>query len=215
MNTKRNNLLLFSISMYVLERREGERDRDTKCSHHVLETCTFSERAKSTTTKKYTHLEGHEVMQLYLSPIFYLYRSMNPIHIPTVHYKYHVYISLLIPFLFLSTEHLSYSVSLIIDAARVTYSPSIQYLPLGLSGIVRCHIQANPEFQFITWTKDRRPFDPNANPGVITLNNGSLLFQRVTQDHQGRYRCTPYNVHGTAGTSAPMEILVRGKDHNL
>lgn len=100
----------------------------------------------------------------------------------------------------------------ITDAARVTYSPSIQYLPLGLSGIVRCHIQANPDFQFITWTKDRRPFDPNANPGVVTLNNGSLLFQRVTNDHQGRYRCTPYNVHGTAGTSNPMEILVRGKE---
>ncbi|XP_035210600.1 protein turtle-like isoform X3 [Stegodyphus dumicola] len=93
--------------------------------------------------------------------------------------------------------------------ARVTYSPTIQYLPLGLSGVVRCYVQASPPFQFITWTKDRRPFDPNATPGVVTLNNGSLLFQRVTHKHQGRYRCTPYNIHGTAGTSNVMEVLVR------
>ena len=94
--------------------------------------------------------------------------------------------------------------------ARVTYSPTIQFLPTGLSGIVRCFIQANPPFQFITWTKDRRPFDPNATPGVTTLNNGSLLFARVSNELQGRYRCTPYNIHGTAGTSNPMEVLVRG-----
>ncbi|XP_015783497.1 protein turtle isoform X3 [Tetranychus urticae] len=93
--------------------------------------------------------------------------------------------------------------------ARVTYSPTIQYLPLGLSGIVRCFVQANPPFQFITWTKDRRPFEPNNLPGVVSLNNGSLLFQRVTNEHQGRYRCTPYNIHGTAGTSNVMEVLVR------
>ncbi|XP_071040186.1 protein turtle [Parasteatoda tepidariorum] len=93
--------------------------------------------------------------------------------------------------------------------ARITYSPTIQYLPLGLSGVVRCYVQASPPFQFITWTKDRRPFDPNATPGVVTLNNGSLLFQRVSHEHQGRYRCTPYNIHGTAGTSNVMEVLVR------
>ncbi|UYV64130.1 IGSF9B [Cordylochernes scorpioides] len=93
--------------------------------------------------------------------------------------------------------------------ARVTYSPAMQYLPLGLSGVVRCYVQANPHFQFITWTKDRRPFDPNSTPGVVNLNNGSLLFQRVSHDHQGRYRCTPYNIHGTSGTSNVMEVLVR------
>ncbi|XP_067143840.1 protein turtle-like isoform X3 [Centruroides vittatus] len=93
--------------------------------------------------------------------------------------------------------------------ARVTYSPTIQYLPLGLSGIVKCYIQASPPFQHITWTKDQRPFDPHATPGVSTLNNGSLFFQHVNIEYQGRYQCTPYNIHGTAGTSNEMEILVR------
>ncbi|XP_054162943.1 protein turtle-like [Oppia nitens] len=93
--------------------------------------------------------------------------------------------------------------------ARVTYSPSMQYLPFGLSGVVRCFIQASPPFQFVTWTRDRRAFDPIDHPGVKALTNGSLLFERVTHEHQGRYRCTPYNLHGTAGTSSVMEVFVR------
>ncbi|GIY78377.1 hypothetical protein CDAR_85942, partial [Caerostris darwini] len=93
--------------------------------------------------------------------------------------------------------------------ARVTFSPTIQYLPLGLSGVIRCYVQASPPFQFITWTKESRQYDPNSIPGVVTLNNGSLLFQRVSHEDQGRYRCTPYNIHGTAGTSNIMDVLVR------
>lgn len=100
---------------------------------------------------------------------------------------------------------------LITDPARVYYSPTIQYLPLGLSGIVRCFIQASPPFQFVTWTKDRRPFDPNSTPGVVTLNNGSLLFHKVSHEHQGIYRCTPYNIHGSSEPSQGMEVLVRGE----
>ncbi|UYV84878.1 IGSF9B [Cordylochernes scorpioides] len=95
--------------------------------------------------------------------------------------------------------------------ARVTYSPTIQYLPQGLSGIVRCYVQASPPFTRIAWTKDQRPFDPNSTPSVVTLNNGSLLFQRVSHEHQGRYRCEPHNDHGTAGPSNEMEVLVRGE----
>jgi len=53
------------------------------------------------------------------------------------------------------------------------------------------------------------PFDPNAFPDVSPLKNGSLLIQRVSNEHQGTYRCTPYNIHGTKGPSETMEILVR------
>ncbi|XP_076321273.1 protein turtle homolog B-like isoform X2 [Tachypleus tridentatus] len=93
--------------------------------------------------------------------------------------------------------------------ARVTYSPTIQYLPLGLSGIIRCYVQSNPPFTHIKWNKDDRPFDPKAHYGVTNLNNGSLQIQRVTHEHQGWYVCTPYNVYGTAGHSNKMEVLVR------
>ncbi|XP_032791333.2 protein turtle isoform X2 [Daphnia magna] len=93
--------------------------------------------------------------------------------------------------------------------ARVTFTPTVQYLPLRLSGVIRCHVEAHPPFQFITWTKDKRIFDPFEMPNVGVLKNGSLLFEKVTQENQGRYTCTPYNVHGTAGSSAVMEVLVR------
>lgn len=65
------------------------------------------------------------------------------------------------------------------DPARVTFTPTVQYLPLRLSGVVRCHVEANPPFQFITWTKDKRIFDPFETPNVGVLKNGSLLFEKV------------------------------------
>lgn len=71
--------------------------------------------------------------------------------------------------------------------ARIHYSPIVQYLPLGMSGIVRCYVEANPPANQVVWTKDGLPFEPSALNGVITLNNGSLLFQRVTIDNQGTY----------------------------
>lgn len=95
--------------------------------------------------------------------------------------------------------------------ARVTYSPARQYLPLGMSGIVRCYIQASPQLQFATWTKDHRMFDPTTLPNVELLSNGSLLFHKVSQEHHGFYRCTPYNLQGTGQSSNSMEVIVRGK----
>ncbi|XP_022245546.1 protein turtle-like isoform X2 [Limulus polyphemus] len=93
--------------------------------------------------------------------------------------------------------------------ARVTYSPTIQYLPLGLSGVIRCYVKASPPFIHIKWSKDNRPFDPKAHHGVFSLSNGSIQIQRVVSEHQGWYICTPYNLYGTTGKSNRMEVLVR------
>lgn len=51
-------------------------------------------------------------------------------------------------------------------------------------------------------------------PGVVVLNNGSFIIQRVTPADQAKYHCTPYNTYGTSGPSSPMEVLVRGKDED-
>ncbi|XP_077563863.1 protein turtle-like isoform X3 [Haemaphysalis longicornis] len=93
--------------------------------------------------------------------------------------------------------------------ARVNFTPAFQYMPLNLSGVVRCYIQANPAIQFVTWFKDNRPFEASALNGVVNLSNGSLFFQRVSYEHQGRYLCSPFNIHSTGGSSAVMEVLVR------
>lgn len=87
------------------------------------------------------------------------------------------------------------------DPAKVTFTPTIQYLPFRLAGVVQCYIKANPPLQYVTWTKDKRLLEPYQTKDIVIMNNGSLLFTRVNQNHQGRYTCTPYNAQGTQGSS--------------
>lgn len=93
--------------------------------------------------------------------------------------------------------------------AKVTFTPTVQYLPFRLAGVVHCYIKANPPLQYVTWTKDKRLLEPYQTKEIVIMNNGSLLFTRVNQNHQGRYTCTPYNAQGTQGSSSTMEVLVR------
>lgn len=96
-----------------------------------------------------------------------------------------------------------------IDPAKVTFTPTVQYLPFRLAGVVQCYIKSNPPLQYVTWTKDKRLLEPYQTKDIVIMNNGSLLFTRVNQNHQGRYTCTPYNAQGTQGSSGTMEVLVR------
>lgn len=95
------------------------------------------------------------------------------------------------------------------DPAKVTFTPTVQYLPFRLAGVVQCYIKSNPPLQYVTWTKDKRLLEPYQTKDIVIMNNGSLLFTRVNQNHQGRYTCTPYNAQGTQGSSGAMEVLVR------
>lgn len=92
--------------------------------------------------------------------------------------------------------------------ARISHSPSVQYLPAGLSGQVRCFVQAAPPVEFFTWTLNNQQFDPNVDSNVERLSNGSLLIKEVSKKYEGKYRCTPFNKHGSAGSSAAMEVRV-------
>ncbi|ODM99651.1 Protein turtle [Orchesella cincta] len=93
--------------------------------------------------------------------------------------------------------------------AQVTYTPTVQYLPNRLSGVVRCYIQANPGIQFVMWTRDKHLLEPYETEGFAVMHNGSLLIERVKESHQGMYTCTPYNVHGTKGASLAMQVIVK------
>ena len=55
-----------------------------------------------------------------------------------------------------------------------------QIIPRGLPGVVHCHIEANPEIQFVTWTKDSRLYDPFEVPGIMAMENGSILIDMVS-----------------------------------
>ena len=91
----------------------------------------------------------------------------------------------------------------------MTFHPTIQYLPFRMAGVVHCYIKANPPLQYVTWTKDKRLLEPYQIKDIVVMGNGSLLFTRVSDNHQGKYTCTPYNAHGTQGQSQSMEVLVR------
>ncbi|XP_043209726.1 protein turtle-like [Amphibalanus amphitrite] len=94
-------------------------------------------------------------------------------------------------------------------AAHVPYTPSMQYLPAGLQGVIRCHIKSNPPIQFIKWYKNKREFDPKVEPGLRLLMNGSILIDTVRPEHQGVYTCRPFNSHGSSGESGNMQVVVR------
>ncbi|XP_032453403.1 protein turtle isoform X3 [Nasonia vitripennis] len=93
--------------------------------------------------------------------------------------------------------------------AKVTFNPTVQYLPFRMAGVVQCYIKANPPLQYVTWTKDKRLLEPYQVKDIVVMGNGSLLFTRVNENHHGQYTCTPYNAHGTQGSSGYMEVLVR------
>ncbi|KAH8237979.1 hypothetical protein KR032_010057 [Drosophila birchii] len=93
--------------------------------------------------------------------------------------------------------------------AKVTFTPTVQYLPFKLAGVVQCYIKSSPQLQYVTWTKDKRLLEPYQMKDIVVMANGSLLFTRVNEEHQGQYSCTPYNAQGTAGASGIMDVLVR------
>ncbi|KAH8412140.1 hypothetical protein KR009_000089 [Drosophila setifemur] len=93
--------------------------------------------------------------------------------------------------------------------AKVTFTPTVQYLPFRLAGVVQCYIKSSPQLQYVTWTKDKRLLEPYQMKDIVVMANGSLLFTRVNEEHQGQYSCTPYNAQGTAGASGIMDVLVR------
>ena len=66
-----------------------------------------------------------------------------------------------------------------LDKARVSFVPTHQYIPRGLQGMIKCHVLANPRVQFVTWTKNKRIYDPFEEEGVMALPNGTILIDKV------------------------------------
>jgi len=96
--------------------------------------------------------------------------------------------------------------------ARVTYTPLLINMTLDQKGILPCYFDANPPVQYVSWTKDRRLFDPFDEDGIQVLTNGSVLIKKVTKADSGNYTCTPYNKHGNNGTSDVMSVVVQGRE---
>ena len=73
--------------------------------------------------------------------------------------------------------------------ARVAFVPTHQYIPRGLQGMIKCHVLANPPVQFVTWTKNKRIYDPFDEQGVMALPNGTILIDKVQKcwDNDSQY----------------------------
>ena len=41
------------------------------------------------------------------------------------------------------------------------------------------------------------------------MDNGSILIDKVSQEHAGDYVCTPYNIHGNQDSSEIMHVEIR------
>lgn len=94
------------------------------------------------------------------------------------------------------------------DPAKVTFTPTVQYLPFRLAGVVQCYIKANPPLQYVTWTKDKRLLEPYQQKDIVIMNNGSLLFTRVPifnhfNDKVGKNTLIDFVSFSSTGQSKP------------
>ncbi|KAM4861084.1 protein turtle homolog A [Thomomys bottae] len=93
--------------------------------------------------------------------------------------------------------------------AQVTAMPPETPLPIGLRGIIRCPVRANPPLLFVSWTKDGQALQLDKFPGWSQGPEGSLIIAVGNEDALGEYSCTPYNSLGTAGPSAVTRVLLK------
>jgi len=84
-----------------------------------------------------------------------------------------------------------------------------QYLPLGRSGLIRCHILSNPPVVNVKWTRNSHSLEHLERDGYQLMTNGSLLIEQVKATHEGNYTCEPFNLLGSEETSLPIQVLVK------
>ncbi|XP_068204793.1 uncharacterized protein [Palaemon carinicauda] len=70
-----------------------------------------------------------------------------------------------------------------------------------------CSIQANPRSYKVVWKHNGRELQHNISGGII-VSNQSLVLQRVTRKHAGRYTCTASNIEGD-GTAEPVTLDIK------
>uniref|UniRef100_A0A8C2NNK5 Ig-like domain-containing protein n=1 Tax=Capra hircus TaxID=9925 RepID=A0A8C2NNK5_CAPHI len=95
------------------------------------------------------------------------------------------------------------------DPAQVTAMPPETPLPVGMRGVIRCPVRANPPLLFVSWTKDGQALQLDKFPGWSQGPEGSLIIALGNEDALGEYSCTPYNSLGTAGPSPVTRVLLK------
>ncbi|XP_066978327.1 neural cell adhesion molecule 1-like isoform X2 [Macrobrachium rosenbergii] len=70
-----------------------------------------------------------------------------------------------------------------------------------------CSIKANPRSYKVVWKHNGRELQHNITSGII-VSNQSLVLQKVTRRHAGRYTCTASNIEGD-GTADPVTLDIK------
>ncbi|ELK38505.1 Protein turtle like protein A, partial [Myotis davidii] len=97
----------------------------------------------------------------------------------------------------------------VLHPAQVTAMPPETPLPIGMRGVIRCPVRANPPLLFVSWTKDGQALQLDKLPGWSQGPEGSLVIALGNEDALGEYACTPYNSLGTAGPSPVTRVLLK------
>ncbi|KAF7205648.1 protein turtle homolog B isoform X3 [Nothobranchius furzeri] len=93
--------------------------------------------------------------------------------------------------------------------ARVVNMPPVIYVAIGLPGIIRCPVDANPPLTLVKWKKDGLPLRIDKYPGWSQMDDGSIRVAEVTEDSLGTYACMPYNALGSMGWSSPAPLVLK------
>nr|XP_033780823.1 protein turtle homolog A [Geotrypetes seraphini] len=97
----------------------------------------------------------------------------------------------------------------VLHPAQVIDMPLETYLPVGMKGVIKCPVRANPPLLFVNWTKDGHPLELEKYPGWYLDAESSVVIATGNDDALGLYACTPYNSYGTAGESVPTRVLLK------
>ncbi|XP_063295920.1 protein turtle homolog A isoform X2 [Pelobates fuscus] len=97
----------------------------------------------------------------------------------------------------------------VLHPAYVTDMPPETFLPIGMRGVIRCPVRSNPPLLYVNWTKDGVPLELEKFPRWYLEEDGSLVVTTGNDDALGTYTCTPYNSYGTAGVSAPTQVILK------
>nr|XP_014343555.1 PREDICTED: protein turtle homolog A-like [Latimeria chalumnae] len=97
----------------------------------------------------------------------------------------------------------------VLHPARVIDMPPVTFLPIGMEGMIRCPVQAEPPLLIVNWTKDGRPLELEKLPGWFLKEDGTVVIATSNDDALGVYTCTPYNNYGTMGESSPTQVVLK------
>ncbi|XP_061590431.1 protein turtle homolog A isoform X2 [Cololabis saira] len=97
----------------------------------------------------------------------------------------------------------------VMHPAQALHMPRETYLPIGMDGVVRCPVAAEPPLLRVDWMKDGEPLDLSLYPGWTLKADGSLLMATVNEDAAGTYMCAPYNSYGSMGSSVSTTVILQ------